>query len=341
MKSYVNICSALRQGSSYAGVFFHQIKALTEKGYEIGAVTITVDGAILPDLVLIAAQSDPRVSFVFEGARAAPSCFMHERSITWARTGNLALEKSLQTPSDFTLWVESDLTFPCDLVELLMEPKQGVVAPVVMLGENFYDSWGFRDLSGRRIATLSELQALPRNPEQLIELSTVGSCLLFRSSLLVAGIRMPPGYENGLLVGFCLAARAIGAQVFCRPDVVIVHPTTLWANQVYRVTSCRIGDDNNWREIAPSGGAVIAGPYFDFVIPEAARLLAKHAGESNSKTRVAYSSNARREIAILLSKDQSLPPPPKGFGDPTSSQPMPTLDASHMIKNWWRYLFSR
>ena len=62
---------------------------------------------------------------------------MGERSITWARAGNLALEGLLSTPSEFTHWVESDLTFPCDLIELLMEPNQDIVAPIIMLGQLF------------------------------------------------------------------------------------------------------------------------------------------------------------------------------------------------------------
>jgi hypothetical protein len=340
MKTRVNLCSALRQGSSYAGAFFCQIRALSAKGYELGAITIVVDGETLTDATLLAAQSDPRVSFVFEGPRGAPTCFMRERAISWARAGNLALDGSLSTPSEFTLWIESDLTFPCDLIELLMEPKQDIVAPIVMLGENFYDSWGFRDLAGRHLATLAELQSLPRGPGPLIELSSVGSCLLFRSSLLAEGIRMPSGYENGLLVGFCLAARRSGARVFCRHDVAIVHPTSLWAEQVYRVTSCRRGDCQDWQEIAPAGGARVAGPYFDFVIPEAVRLLAGSAGAPKPTTNVAYASNARREIAILLGDGQAMPPAPEGFGAATATQPMPTpiRAAPRVKKSWWRKL---
>jgi len=338
-KPRVNICSALRQGSTYSGTFFHLIKALSVKGYELAAITIVVDGETLTDASLVAAENDPRVSFVFEGARAAPTCFMHERSISWARAGNLALEQSLKTPSDFTLWVESDLTFPCDLIELLIEPKEDIVAPVVMLGENFYDSWGFRNLAGRRIATLSELQALPRNSKQLIELSTVGSCLLLRTSLLTEGIRIPSGYENGLLVGFCLAARARGSRVFCRPDVAIVHPTSLWAEQIYKVTSCRISYEDNWREIAPSGGTTIAGPYFDFVIPEAKRILIRNARSAKRQNLVAYSCNARREIAILLGDNHSLPPSPEGFEAPSAPQPMPPVDVASIIKAFLRNLF--
>jgi hypothetical protein len=340
VKTHVNICGALRQGSSYAGAFFHQIKALSEKGYALGAVTITVDGETLTDATLVAAQSDPRVCFVFEGPRGPATHFMQERSVAWAKACNLALEQSLKTPSDFTLWIETDLSFPCDVIELLMEPRQDIVAPIVMLGEDFYDSWGFRDVAGRRIRTLAELRALPRGPGPLTELSSVGSCLLVRSSLLADGIRVPAGYENGLLVGCCLAARAAGARVFCRHDVAIVHPTSLWAEQVYRVTSCRAGDADHWRELAPSGGAVVAGPYFDFVIPEAARLLAGASGTTRkTTTHVAYATNAQREIAVLLGDGQALPPAPQGFGIPTASQPMPETTNRRMRTSWWSKLF--
>ena len=345
MRPRINLCSALRQGSSYAGSFFNQVKSLSAKGYDIGSVTVVLDGETLTEPALDAAQSDSRVSFVFEGPRGAPTYFMRERAVSWARTGNMALEHSLRSPSDFTLWVESDLSFPCDLIELLMEPNQDVVAPIVMLGENFYDSWGFRDLSGRRIATLTELQAIARGPGPLTELSSVGSCLLFRSSLLVEGVRMPAEYENGLLVGFCLAARQRGARIFCRHDVAIVHPTSLWAEQVYRVTSCRSGDSRTWRELTQAVGTVVAGPYFDFVIPEAVRILATSSNVQTGATTVAFASNVRREVAILLGDGNSLPPAPEGFGPVALPQPMPmptpTPATPCANKPWWMKLFSR
>lgn len=324
MKPRINLCCALRQGSSYARSFFNQVKSLTERGYILGAVTVVVDGETLSDLALVEAQHlDSRVQYVFEGSRGAPTHFMEERSVAWARAANLALEQSLASPSEFTLWVESDLSFPCDLIELLMEPQRDITAPIVMLGESFYDSWGFRDLKGHRISSLSTLQALPRTHGALIELSSVGSCLLIRSSILVQGVRLPTGYDNGLLVGFCIEARARGAHVYCRRDVVVVHPTSLWAEQVSRVTSCRTGSSLEWREIAPSGGAAVAGPYFDFVVPEAARLLGQTGIDQSGLTHISFATNARREIAIVLGDKLTLPHPPEGFGMISPAQSMP------------------
>jgi len=322
MNTPINVCSALRQGSSYAKSFFHQVKALTEVGYDLNSITVVVDGDTLTDASLIEAQSDPRVRFVFEGPPPASACFMDVRSIAWARTANLALEDSLSTPSEFTLWVESDLTFPCDLIELLMEPNQDIVAPIIMLGQLFYDSWGFRDLSGRRISTLAILQSLPQGPRPLTELSSVGSCLLFRSSLLTQGVRLPSGYENGLLVGFCLAARNRGARVFCRHDVAIVHPTSLWASQVYRVTFCRVGNEKVWQELAPRAGNILAGPYFDFVIPEALETLRSNQSPVAAGRSITFATNTRREIAILIGEGETRPPLPDGFGIIAPPQPM-------------------
>ena len=156
---------------------------------------------------------------------------------------------------------------------------------------------------------------------------------------------MPAEYENGLLVGFCLAARQRGARIFCRHDVAIVHPTSLWAEQVYRVTSCRSGDSQSWRELAQTVGTVVAGPYFDFVIPEAVRILATSSNALAGTTTVAFASNPRREIVILLGDGNSLPPAPEGFGAVALSQPMPiptpTPAAPCANKRWWMKVFSR
>ena len=335
MKTPINLCSALRQGSSYSRSFFHQVKALTALVYELKAITIVVDGDTLTDASLIEAQTDARVRFVFEGPRPAPTSFMDQRSITWARAANLALEDSLSTPSEFTLWVESDLTFPCDLIELLMEPNQDIVAPIVMLGQIFYDSWGFRDLSGQRISTLAKLQALPRGPGPLTELSSVGSCLLFRSSLLTQGVRIPSGYENGLLVGFCQAARTRGARVFCRNDVAILHPTSLWASQLYPITFCRLGNEKAWQELAPAHGYNVPGPYFDFVIPASLQMLRIAHRRMAGGRSITFATNAHREIAVLIGDCEALPPLPDGFGVIAPPQPMP------VPAPWWERLFSR
>jgi hypothetical protein len=154
---------------------------------------------------------------------------------------------------------------------------------------------------------------------------------------------MPPGYEDGLLVGFCLAARINGARVFCRHDVTIVHPTSLWAAQVYRVTSCRTGGAHGWKEIAPADGVIVAGPYFDFVIPEAVRLQDAAGPAEKMASSVAFASNTRREIAILLGNGHDLPPPPDGFGAATTPQAMPETpaEASPPRYTWWNILLSR
>jgi hypothetical protein len=342
MKRRVNICTAIRQGSRYAASFFHQLRALTGEGYEICAVTVALDGDHLVDKTLKENTFGIPVNFVFEGPRGEQAYFMKERSLPWAKAVNLALENSLATPSEFTLWIESDLSFPLDLIELLVEPRQDIVAPVIMLGENFYDSWGFRDLSGQRINTLAELKALPRGPGPLTELSSVGSCLLFRSELLACGLRLPVGYENGLLVGFCKSAKSKGFRVFCRHDVVIVHPTSLWQEQVYRITSCRLGNEANWHELAPAEGLTVAGPYFDFLIPNAVKLITTAFFSLKEGSKLTFATNTRREIALLISQGDSKPPlPDRGFGSVSPSQLLPEVDKPNKPwkLSWWKSVF--
>lgn len=312
MGTAVNICTALRQGSQHAGSFFNQVWSLSCKNHDIASVTVVVDGEELTDETLISQAVDPRVRFVYEGTGGGKAYFMDERSAAWAKSVNLALEASLRTPSDFTLWIESDLSFPLDLVELLAEPRVDIVAPVVMLGLDFYDAWGFRDLSGRRIDNLEALKAQPHGPGRLIELSSVGSCLLFRSEILASGVRLPNGYKDGLLVGFCKQARGAGFRVFCRPDVTIVHPTSLWQAQIYRVISCRVGNGEAWRELAPAEGVIVAGPYFDFVTPALWKMMRRSSYFLRQGGSFTFAANGKREVALLLSKGDGFPPLPEG-----------------------------
>lgn len=342
MKRRVNVCTAIRQGSRYAATFFHQLRALTREGFEICAVTVVLDGEHLSDIRLEENIYGIPVSFVFEGPRGAQAYCMKERSLPWAKAVNLALEKSLATPSEFTLWIESDLSFPLDLIELLIEPQQDIVAPVIMLGENFYDTWGFRDLSGKRINTLAELKALPRGPGPLTELSSVGSCLLFRTELLACGLRLPTGYENGLLVGFCKSARAKGFRVFCRHDIAIVHPTSLWQEQVYRITSCRLGNEANWRELAPAEGLTVAGPYFEFLIPNAVKLISNAFFSLEDGSMLTFATNARKEVALLICQGDSKPPlPDRGFRAVSPSQVLPRVGRANKPwkPSWWKSVF--
>ena len=308
-KLTVNICCAIRQGSSYIHSFLSQIGSLFSNTFDLGVVVITVDGQEVYDPVLLGAQARMPIVIVFEGNCEGVGFDMIKRSRQWARAGNLAIERSLEHKSDFTLWIESDLSFPCDLIELLIEANAGIVAPVIMLGDKFYDSWGFRDLEGQKITSLKMLQDRALPGTSLVELSSVGSCLLIRTQILVDGARMKQDYADGLLVGLCESARRQGARIFCRLDSLIVHPTTLWKKQVHRIVSFRMGSDKHWHEVLEknSNGLVVAGPFFEFILPVAEKIVATIMTDSTS-LEILVGKNSTRQLAVAVGYPGQMPP---------------------------------
>ena len=155
-----------------------------------------------------------------------------DRVRKWAMLANVFMEQASRRPFDHLLVCESDLCVPPDLVAGLLENGGDVVAPSVFLGDLFYDTWGFRGLDGRRFTNLA-----PYHPDfrfnDVVELSSVGSTVLFSKAVLDAGIRMRGTYENGLLVGMCQDARARGFRVWLDSRFSVIHPTRGWRLQQY------------------------------------------------------------------------------------------------------------
>jgi hypothetical protein len=116
----------------------------------------------------------------------------------------------------------------------------------------------------------------------------------------------------------------------------------LWASQVYRITVCRLGNEKTWQELAPANGPIVAGPYFDFVIPAALQLLGRANRPMATGRRITFATNAQREIAVLLGDSEALPPLPDSFGVIAPPQPMHTpRQPMRMSESWWKRLFSR
>ena len=126
---------------------------------------------------------------------------------------------------DYILWLESDLLITYDLISRLVASVAWleiplVVAPLIYVQntENFYDIWGFRGTNGKCWGS---------NPKEantgLIEMQSVGSCVLFSASLLDKGLAFG---TNGF-VSFCSTARDLGATIFANTDVRIWHPKSI------------------------------------------------------------------------------------------------------------------
>jgi hypothetical protein len=225
----VNIISLIRVDSRYAKSYINQISTLSENNYRIGKIILICDSILNPSEILEWSKLDNRVLLVQEKISDITLETIEEKTVQWAGLCNQGLETSLDFDSDFTLFIESDLCFPYDLIDELISNDVDIIAPVVFIGAGFYDSWGFRNLSGEKIQKVENISVTdPR-----VELSSVGSCVLFRTEVFSRGVRFRGPYQTGLLVGVCNDARDLGFKVWTSPSISIIHPTSSWRDQIW------------------------------------------------------------------------------------------------------------
>lgn len=178
------------------------------------------------------AAEDPRVTL--SKLDVEPVLDFEDRIRKWACLGNAVIDQIADSDWDWFLWCESDLCLPPDLVTLLLASGKDVVAPAIHLGGFFYDTWGFRGRDGQRYRNVAPLHP-GHVPFGLAPMDSVGSVVLFRRAILEAGVRFRGLHENGLLVGACQDARSLGFEVWMDSRVAVVHPTSLWQDQQYRL----------------------------------------------------------------------------------------------------------
>lgn len=238
----VAICSLVRDGMEYLPSYRRQLESLRLDAGDRWRLYVlegdSVDGS--HEFLTRWAGEDSRVTVAREHVGDATE--REDRAVRWARAANACLDL---VPPDgghtHVLWLEADLCFPPELVRRLLARDVDVIAPMIWLGGLFYDTWGFRDIEGRRWKNHPPYHPSYR-PMSLIEMGSVGSCVLFRREVLDAGIRMRGTYEDGLLVGMCRDARAAGFRVFADTSTAILHPVDHWEGQMWRPESVRILD---------------------------------------------------------------------------------------------------
>jgi len=98
----------------------------------------------------------------------------------------------------------------------------------------FYDTWGFRGLDGARFTNEAPYHRDFR-AHDLVELSSVGSVVLFKRAVFDRGVRFRGEYENGLLAGVNQDARRLGFKTFMDSRVAVLHPTSGWRRQQYEL----------------------------------------------------------------------------------------------------------
>jgi len=262
IKKIVNIISNIRVASNYAKSYINQISSQTEKYYQIGKIILICDDLNSPSEILNWDGLDERVVLVQENKNDTIFDSIEDKTLQWAALCNQGVESSLIFKSDFTLFIEADLCFPFDLIDQLILENLDITAPFVFLGAGFYDSWGFRKLDGSKISRIGNVN-VQTSP---IELSSVGSCVLFRTEIFSRGVRFRGPYQTGLLVGVCNDARELGYKVWALRSVSIIHPTTSWMEQIWKIK--KISINLNGKVSVVNGDYIIAGSYVEFIFEQ-------------------------------------------------------------------------
>lgn len=144
-----------------------------------------------------------------------------------ARLGNELLEHACQQ-AKYVCWVEPDLLLSSNTFERLRNgleehPDWGAVAPFCRFGDQnyHYDAWAFREPDG------TEWRGRPPHsprykPDAMLEMYSVGSCVMMRSEVLEQGALM----GDEALVTLCCEIRARGYKVIADCRAEIRHPDT-------------------------------------------------------------------------------------------------------------------
>lgn len=138
---------------------------------------------------------------------------------------NAALDRVRPDDRDPIFYVESDLLWDATTVmgleALLCNSHFDIVAPLIMCGDRFYDTYVFRK-DGRRFSALKPYHP-GLHPLLPTEVDSVGSAFLMWPNL-ARQVRM----TDGVLVEFCNKARVQGFKIGVDPCLRIDHPEALW-----------------------------------------------------------------------------------------------------------------
>ena len=307
----IAICALFRNSARYIDYF--RAVANAQAREDIDLIFSFVEGDSTDDSyqrLQAWAREDPRVHLA--KVDVEPVMDFADRVAKWAMLGNVAVEQALQTACDRVLWCESDLVLPNDLLEQLVAEPCDIVAPAIYLGSMFYDTWGFRGLDGNRFANVEPYHREFRH-HALVPLSSVGSCVLFRREIFDQGVRFRGTYDDGLLVGVCRDAATLGFRTFMDSRVAILHPTSQWRRQQYRMSRVDVEYSRTETKDALARAAqqivtqvnVAIGSVdlsVDHPVFEPVHAIARqHLGATPYAVRVRLASESQKQYALILS----------------------------------------
>ncbi len=297
MKPTISLVSTVKAGSDYVKAFVSQLSVLTEKNCTINKIIIVTDDTSDRELVNFKSK-DSRVCTIFEGIHKYNERYSEKqcKALKWSSIGNLGIDAAVESGANYLLYLEADLTFPYDLLDQLVSNNLDVVAPIIYLGCVFYDSWGFRNLDGVKINKIDISDALSKP----IEVSSVGSCVLFKSEILLKNLRFKPSLDDGLLVGLCQDARDFGYKIWVDPTIAVLHPKSAWLEQIWKINQIFIKEDESIKLLC-TPDLVVANSYNETVLEVVSEFLKiRYTGIRLDKIQMVR-DGASRNIQIILS----------------------------------------
>lgn len=152
-----------------------------------------------------------------------------QRLVRLSQTAQAGMD-TVQPDDDYWVVHESDLQSPINIVPqlLTMQSHPCAAAGWVTLGDLFYDSWCYRGLDGVKFTNHAPYHT-DYKPDQIFEVSSAGSVLLFPAEVIRKGASMTVGG----LAEFCGKLRAMGYPIYVSPNLKIEQPMDLWSSSVH------------------------------------------------------------------------------------------------------------
>lgn len=153
-------------------------------------------------------------------------------SLIYTARNNLAL-KSIQQEADFTLWLDSDMVFPPDILIRLLETQKETGADIVT-GVYYRRKGSYAPVLFNRLdinedsqtAKFTEFQEIPDKPFEIGGCG-FGAVLVSTGALMDVSAKygnlFAPIGNNGEDVSFCWRARMCGNNIIADPRIPIGH----------------------------------------------------------------------------------------------------------------------
>lgn len=122
----------------------------------------------------------------------------------------------------YWLYHESDLLSPPDVIGQFLATGHCPVAGWVVLGELFYDTWGYRK-NGQMFSNYAPYHPVYR-ADAPFEVDSVGSCWLLPAAAVQAGLHC---VDKGVL-DLCEQLRQMDYAIWVEPRIRIEQPLALW-----------------------------------------------------------------------------------------------------------------